>query len=192
MKNPWLIGAGCLLALGFGMCLLSFVPQSRLEPYLKQVQQYVGRVRQDGNVSAIRTFYDKWFFLNPNDKILIHAHIEEESLSVTVSGSNGWGWEKVEQRENVTNVDLEVTASQFLMYSINIERWSPPYHIFLTPATAYVYVKTSTLETVTVQDYRNVTTYPYRDLLIPSIVPMTAGIGVGVIVIAWNISKDKP
>jgi len=191
MKNPWLVGAGCLLALGFGLCLLSFVPQTHREPYIKQVQQYVGTVRQDGNVSALRTFYNKWFTLTPNDKILIRSHAEGETLLVHVYEGGVLLGHIVEDRDNVANVDLEFTVPQYDMYTIIIERWSPPYHIFSTPATAYVYVKTTTLETVNVQAYRNVITYPYKELLVPSIVPMIAGIGIGVITIAWNIGK-KP
>ena len=172
------------LSLGFAISLLSFLPQTRSEPYLRQTQQRVDKLQKDGTVSSWYTFYTQSFSCAPGDTISIRvqAQTSGESLSVIVSQTLG---NTIEQRDDVENLDITANIPSSGLYTVTVNRYRySPFVIWLAPAEAYIYVKTAITETRLVEDYRTVTTFPFKDLLLPGIVIMIAGIGVGVISIA--------
>lgn len=183
MKNILLLSV-VILCIGFGLSLFSFLPQTHLEPYNRTILQQVETVQKDGTISSWYTFYSEAFTCMPGDTISIHAQAQTsgESLSVMVSDILG---NTIEQRDDVKNVSITVTIPTNGLYTVTVNRYRySPFVVFLAPAEAYIYVKTTITETHIVQDYQTVTTFPYKDLSTPGIVLMIAGIGIGVILIA--------
>lgn len=176
------------LCIGLALCAIYFFPRTVSEPYPELVSQRVDRVQEDGNVTALYTFYSQAFNCRAGDTIFIHAQAlsSDESLSFVVSQTSG---NTIEQRNNVRDGNLTVTIPTDGSYTVTIERYRHSVWVFfLEKADAYIYVKTSITETSLVQKYRDVVTYPYKDLLIPGVVLLIAGIGLGVL----SIAEEKP
>ena len=113
----------------------------------------------------------------------MRAQAKDGSLSVLVSQS--LTGDVIEQRDDATDVNINVTIPANGPYTVTINRYRySPFVIFLAPADAYIFVKTAITETRFIQDYRTVTTYPYKELLIPGIAIIIASIGFGIISIA--------
>lgn len=172
------------LCIGLALSAVSSFPQTVSEPYTELVSQRVDRVQEDGNVTALYTFYSQAFSCKAGDTIFIHARAlsGDESLSFVVSHTLG---DTVEQRNNVRDGNLTVTIPTDGSYTVTIIRYRySPYVIYLSSVDAYIYVRTSITETRLVQKYRDVVTYPYKDLLSPGEVLLIAGIGLALLSIA--------
>jgi len=183
MKNILLL-SGILLSIGLGATLFSFIPQPHREPYWRKTQQRVEKVQKDGTVSSWYTFYSQSFSCVAGDTISIRAQAQTsgESLSIVVSQTLG---STIEQREDVTDINITVTIPTSGSYTVTINRYRySPFVVWLAPAEAYIYVKTNITETKLEQGYRTVLTYPYKELLAPGVVLMIAGIGFGIFTIA--------
>jgi len=187
--NNILLLSVVVLGCGIVLSLFSYLPKTIQIPYLRTVQQPVETVQQDGVTSNFYTYYSKSFQCKVGDTIQIRSQSQTAgaTLSATVSELLG---NTVMQQNDVSSIDTTVTIPEDGYYSVVIERYrTSAWVIFLTQTNAYVYVKTSITETKTVQDYRPVTTYPYKDLITPAIAIMVAGIGIGVVSIAKKKSE---
>lgn len=189
MKSLWVLSA-FLIVIGFCIFLYSSVPKTVQEPYMKLTTQTKNNVVQDGEISALSSFYSKNFQLGAGDKISITATINEGTLSANVLDM--WTFKEIASQSNVQNVNLDVTVPSDGYYQINVKRYKESvFVIYLEETTASVKVSTITTEQVFVQDYRSVTTYPYKNFETAGIAVMLAGIGAGVLSVAQNKGKNQ-
>jgi hypothetical protein len=157
---------------------------------MKLTTQTKNNVVQDGEISALSSFYSKNFQLGAGDKISITATINEGTLSANVLDM--WTFKEIASQSNVQNVNLDVTVPSDGYYQINVKRYKESvFVIYLEETTASVKVSTITTEQVFVQDYRSVTTYPYKNFETAGIAVMLAGIGAGVLSVAQNKGKNQ-
>jgi hypothetical protein len=189
LKSLWVLSA-FLIVIGFCIFLYSSVPKTVQEPYMKLTTQTKNNVVQDGEISALSSFYSKNFQLGAGDKISITATINEGTLSANVLDM--WTFKEIASQSNVQNVNLDVTVPSDGYYQINVKRYKESvFVIYLEETTASVKVSTITTEQVFVQDYRSVTTYPYKNFETAGIAVMLAGIGAGVLSVAQNKGKNQ-
>ena len=103
-----------------------------------------------------------------------------------------WTFKEIASQSNVQNVNLDVTVPSDGYYQINVKRYKESvFVIYLEETTASVKVSTITTEQVFLQDYRSVTTYPYKNFETAGIAVMLAGIGAGVLSVAQNKGKNQ-
>jgi hypothetical protein len=169
--------------------LYSSVPKTVKEPYINWVTQPKDEVLQDGTVSALSIFYSETHQFESGDKISITASIDEGTLSVDIYDM--WAFKEIAAQENVQSVDLDVTIPSNSFYEITVKRYKSSVFVIYTEKTnANVKITTRTTEQALVQAYRDVTTYPYKNLETCGIAVMVAGIGVGVLSIA-QIQREE-
>ena len=174
-----------LLFSGFCVFIYSSIPVIVKEPYLKTVTKTKEDVLTEGTISAYSIFYSKTFNFNSGDRIFITASIEEGTLSAGVY--DYFESKEIASQENVKTVSIDVTVPRSGYYEIYVRRYKKSiYEFFLSKVNANVKITTITTEQYFVQDYREKTTYPYKDYETTGIALMLAGIGVGVLSIAQD------
>jgi len=183
MRNPWTVGSA-LLVIGLAICISSFIPVTHLEPYERETQQQVETVQQDGTVTAWYDYYSNTFTFAAGDVVMIKAQSQDGTLSCAVKDISG---NQVGGQGDVPDIDLNITIPSNGMYTVTVSRYRTSiYVLFLTQASAYVYIKTRITQIGWVQDYQNVTIYPYKDIWPLGATIMILGIGVCTVIFARN------
>jgi len=192
LKTLWALSAFILF---FGGCVLvySHFPETVKEPYTTFANLPRDNVLTNGIVKAYRIYYDGYKTLDQGDRVSIVASNSAETLTARVIDcSNLLAPNVISSRENVSNINLDVTIPRSGYYEIEVSRYRRnEYIIFLDQINATVRVITHTTEQVSTQAYRDVTIYPHKDLQTPAIAILVAGIGVGVLTIAQGTPKNR-
>jgi hypothetical protein len=188
LRNPWVVGV-VLLAIGLAICILSFIPVTHLVPYERETQEQVETVQQDGTVRAWYDYYSNSFTFAAGDVVTIKAQSQDGTLYCAVTDILG---NQIGGQSGVSDINLNVTIPLNGMYTVTVGRYRTSSEvIFLTEASAYVYVKTRITQMGWVQDYQNVTTYPYRDIWPLGVTIMVLGVGICTVVFARNSARAR-
>jgi len=188
LRNPWVVGV-VLLVIGLAICMISFIPVAQLEPYVTETQQQVEEVQQDGMVTAWYVFYSQSFTFAAGDVVMIKAQSQDGPLYCEVTDILG---NQVGGQYDVPDINLNVTIPSNGMYTVTVGRYRASSEVlFLTEASAYVFVKTRITQEGLVQDYRSLSTYPYRDTWPLGITVLVLGVGVCAVILARNSSRGR-
>lgn len=193
MKSLWALSA---LILFIGVCVLaySYFPETVQQPFMTTVNQPRDTVLKDGTATSYFDYFVEDISLNQGDRVSIVASSTDQTLTAQVTDiSYLLNPSVISSQQNMTNINLDVTIPRSSNYAIEVSRYrANNFIVFLTQTTANVEVTTHTIEQVLVQQYRDVTTYPHKDLQIAAIAIMIAGIGVGVLTVSQGKNKDQP
>jgi hypothetical protein len=195
LRTLWVLSA-VLLCIGFCIFLYSSVPQTVHEPYTVWTDKTTDYLLKNGVGTATSPFYSTYFDgiynFTAGDTVSITASPTDGRTLLSAKVSRYFGVEVYKSQDNTTAISMDYTIPFSGRFEITVSRYkTSDFEFFSTETSANVRATARMTEKVQVQQYRDVTTYPYKSYETAGIVVMLAGIGCGVLSVTQHKVKNQ-
>jgi hypothetical protein len=195
MKSLSVLSA-VLLFVGFGVFLYSVYPQTVKEPYTVWKDETHNYTLKEGIATATSpsfgTYFDAIYNFTAGDILTITASSTDGQIPLSATVSKFFRLQVYASQDNMTAINMDYTIPSSGNFEITVSRYkASAFDYFSTETTANVRITASMVTKVQVQEYRDVTTYPHKDLQIAAIAVMIFGIGVAILSLAQGRNKNQ-